>query len=277
MNVEKLSNIFTVVKSCRVPAVFIALLCFTLATDSSATEDKSIYLRAGAGIALSKDASFSDVDCHSGSPAALFGCSNGNDGRATGAYGDFGNSVALDAGIGYLWNNWLRTEISFSYRPDFQFDGSSNFSQIETTFHQAVEADAESLSVMVVGVVRPLSLFGLKKWLVEPFVTAGMGVAHNRIDSMVYTFPKTATITPDGSHTGFAWSVGAGFAYELGKNTELELVYRYTDLGQVHTDIGTMEIVRRSTGEIINNSIIINATEADLAVNEVLLSIVWFF
>ena len=94
---------------------------------------------------------------------------------------------------------------------------------------------------------------------------------------MVYTFPETATITPDGSYTGFAWAVGAGFAYELGEDIELEIVYRHTDLGQVNTDIGTMKIVNHSMGEIINDSIIINGTKADLTVNEALLSIVWFF
>jgi len=38
-----------------------------------------------------------------------------------------------------------------------------------------------------------------------------------------------------------------------------------------------MNIVNRSTGEIINDSIIINATKADLTTKEALLSIVWFF
>jgi len=257
--------------------IVMALLCLVLATSTSAAERKSLYFRAGAGIAFSENATFSDVDCHSVSPAALFGCIPGNDGRPIGAYGDFEKSVALDIGVGYRWNSWLRTEVFFSYRPDFRFDGLSNFAQLEPTVHQGVEGDAQSVSVMVAGMVRPLSLFGAKKWFVDPFVMGGTGMANNRIRPMVFTFPDTETITPNGSHTGFAWTVGGGFSFELGKNVELEIIYRYTDLGQVETDVGTMNILNRSTGEIINNSITINGTKADLTVNETLLSIVWFF
>ncbi len=255
----------------------VGLLCFFLGTTAVAGENNSLYFRVGAGLAVSENASFFDVDCHSVSPAALFGCVMGNDGRPIGAYGDFEKSVALDVGVGCIWNNWLSTEISFSYRPDFQFDGRSNFSQLEPLFRQEVKADAESLTVMVVGKIRPFPLFGLKKRIIDPFVMAGMGIANNKIDSMVYTFPDTETITPNGRDSGFAWTVGAGLSYELGKNIEIEVLYRHTDLGQVNTDIGTMNIFNRLSGEIINDSIIINGTKADLTVNEALLSIVWSF
>lgn len=255
----------------------VVLLCLTLAPDSSAAEKGSLYFRTGIGTSFSADTTFSDVDCHSVSPAALFGCIPGNDGRPIGAYGDFGKAVALDVGVGYRWNEWFRSEVFFSYRPDFRFDGLSNFAQLEPAVHQGVRADAESTSLMVAGIVRPTSLFGAGKWSLDPFVMAGMGMARNRIDSMVFTFPDTQTVTPNGSYSGFAWTVGGGFSYELGRNVELEIVYRYTDLGQVKTDVGTMNILNRSTGEIINDSITINGTKADLTVHEALLSIVWFF
>jgi opacity protein-like surface antigen len=257
--------------------IVIALLCVIPATNSSAADNGSLYFRTGIGTANSGDATFFDVDCHSVSPAALFGCIPGNDGRPIGAYGDFGKAVALDVGVGYRWNEWFRSEVFFSYRPDFRFDGLSNFAQLEPAIHQGVRADAESTSLMVAGIVRPTSLFGAGKWSVDPFVMAGMGMARNRIDSMVFTFPDTQTVTPNGSYSGFAWTVGGGFSYALGKNVELEIVYRYVDLGEVKTDVGTMNILNRSTGEIINDAITINGTKADLTTHEALLSIVWFF
>jgi opacity protein-like surface antigen len=261
----------------RVPVFVVLLISFIFVTEVFAAADKTVYIRVGSGIALSRDTQFSDADCQSSSPAALFGCSMGDDGRAIGAYGDFDNSVVLDMSIGYLWNEWLRTEISLAYRPGFEFEGKSNFSQVDTDFAQTVEADLKSFSGMLVGIVKPLALFGLEKWTVEPILTAGLGFAHNSIDSMVYTFPSTTTTTPSGDHTDFAWTVGAGFAYALTDNIDVELLYRYSDLGEVRTDVDTITIARRSTNGIINNSIIIDETAADLEVNEILLSVVWYF
>ena len=255
--------------------VFVSCLIFT--NESIEAADKTAYLRIGAGVSLPTDTVFSDPDCQSTSPAALFGCANGNDGRATGAYGDFGNSGILDMGFGYHWNEWLRTEILLSYRPGFEFDGTSNFNQVSTSFAQTVDADVTSLSGMIVGIVRPLALFQVEKQKIEPFLFGGLGGAYNHIDSMRYTFPATATITPDGSHSGFAWTVGAGLSYGLTEKIELELAYRYSDLGKVTTDTGTMTILRRSTNSVINNSIVINETEADLEVNEVVLGVIWHF
>ncbi len=264
-------------KKFRIPVFVVLLSCFVCIPEVFAAADKTIYIRAGTGIALSEDTQFSDADCQSNSPAALFGCSMGNDGRAIGAYGDFGNSIVLDMSIGYFWNEWLRTELSFTYRPGFEFEGKSNFSQIDTDFAQTVEADLQSFSGMLVGVVKPLALFSLEKWTIEPILTAGLGFAHNSIDPMVYTFPSTTTTTPSGDHTDFAWTMGAGFAYALTDNIDVELLYRYSDLGEVRTDVDTITITRRSTNGIINNSIIVDETAADLEVNEILLSVVWYF
>ncbi len=228
-------------------------------------------------MAFSHDAQFSDADCRTGSPPAFFGCSNGNDGRKIGAYGDFGSSFLVDLGMGYVWNKWLSTEISLSYRPGLEFTGESNFNQISSNFEQKVEADVESYSGMLVSVLRPMVLFRQSNWIVEPLLTAGVGFAHNRVDGMEYTFPLTMTTTPGGEHTGFAWTVGAGFSYGISQNVELELLYRYTDLGEVITDVDTMTITRRSNNSVITDSIVINKTETDLEVCELLLSLVWYY
>lgn len=252
-------------------------LCLFVTTASAFPTNKSAYVRLGGGAAFSQDTHFSDKDCNSTSPAALFGCSTGNDGKAIGAYGDFGTSYALDFGMGYKWNKWLKTEISVTYRPNFVFSGRSNFSQVSTDFEQTVDSDLKSLSGMVVGVVEPLTLFGLDTGKIKPLVTAGMGIAHNSIDSMTYTFPSTATTTPSGEHTGFAWSAGAGLFYEYTDTIGIELGYRYCDLGEVHTDVDEMIITRRSTNQVISDTIPINTTKADLEVHEILLSVTWFF
>lgn len=268
---------FVLRKNLSISVVIILLYFFIFVAESFAEADKSVYLRLSGGISLSQDTQFSDLDCNSSSPAAFFGFSPGNDGRTIGASGDFGNSLLPELSLGYRWNDWLRTELALAYRPGFAFEGESNFSQVNTDFTQIVEADLSSFSGMFVAFVNPLSWFGLDNWVVEPLLTAGAGFAHNSIDSMTYTFPTTETMTPSGDHTDFAWTVGAGIGYALTNNIDLELLYRYIDLGEVRTDVDTMTITRRPTNAVINNSIIINETTADLEVNEILVGIVWYF
>lgn len=272
---DMLSYFFSIKSRILLVWLFVAFFAFPIGL--WAAPSQSFYLRVGSGFAFSEDTRFDDVDCHSDSPAALFGCSSGNDGRAIGAYGDFDSFVVLDLGFGYLCNEWLRAEICLAYRPSFEFDGKSNFDQIDIDFKQNVEADLKSFSGMVVGIVKPLVLLGVKKWVVEPLIIAGVGVSHNKLDSMVYTFPKTSTTTPHGSHTDFAWSVGVGFSYAIAENIDLELLYRYSDLGEVSTDEGAMTITRLSDNSIITDSIIIDKTEADLKVDEILFSVIYYF
>lgn len=252
-------------------------ICAVYTVAGSAEDYPSFYLRAGAGLAFSCDAVFADADCHATSPAALFGCIDGNDGRPIGAYGDFGNSPVLDLAVGYRWNNWFGTEILFSFRSDLPFSGESNFVQLDPSIQQDVSADLCSSSAMVVGVVRPLALLGRETPKLEPVVLAGAGIARNNLDPVVYVFPDTETITPAGRHTGFAWLVGAGFERRLLPQLTVAFSWRYVDLGQVETDIGTMTILDRATGNVINNSITIGGTMADLTVNEISISLVWQF
>lgn len=261
----------------KVWSILLVLFCNVVVKGPVSANDRPLYFRVGAGIASSADTVFSDVDCTSTSPAALFGCIPGNDGEPIGAYGDLEQSSVLDLGLGYRWHDGFRTEITVSCRPDFQFDGHSNFVQLDPAARQDVTADMNSLSVMLVAEVRPFSLNGRKQMALDPFVMGGIGFARNSLDAMVFTFPDTRTITPDGSHTGFAWTVGTGFVRRLNRNLEFSFLYRFTDLGSAHTDAGTMQIRDIDSGTMINDDITIGGTRADVTVHEVLLGIIWHF
>ncbi len=248
-----------------------------IASNAIATEEKPYYLRLGVGASFSENTVFTDDDCSSTSPAAFYGCGNGNDGEQLGTYGDYGTSAIINLGVGYEWNSWLRTEASFSYRPSFEFSGESNFRGISTDFSQSAEAEIDNYSAMLVGVINPVAIFTENKWVIDPLLSVGAGFSHNRIESMTYLFPKTSTITPEGSNNSFSWSLGAGFGYELTERVSMELMYNYSDLGKVVKGSDTMTIVRRSDNSIINDSIVIGETEADLVAHEVLLSVLWKF
>ena len=84
---------------------------------------------------------------------------------------------------------------------------------------------------------------------VDTFIGGGLGVAWNRLDPMVFTFPglDQTTTTPGGDRTNFAWRAGAGVSIPLDARLSLDLSWRYMDLGRVGTDAGDIT-VRRSTG-----------------------------
>ena len=64
-----------------------------------------------------------------------------------------------------------------------------------------------------------------------------MSVARNRLSSVTYRFPgiaaNAATVTPDGSSSGLAYLLTAGISIPLNKRLDLDLAYRFSDLGDV--------------------------------------------
>ena len=59
------------------------------------------YLRAGIGLDRPGKTNFTDRDCSSAAPAALYGCGTGGDGAPYRSVGDFGTAIPLELGLGY--------------------------------------------------------------------------------------------------------------------------------------------------------------------------------
>ena len=194
------------------------------------------YLRAGIGLDHPAGAEFTDRDCSSASPAALYGCGRGPDGAPYRSRGGFGNVPALEAGLGFAASPSARLEVVVEYRPRFEFDGRANF--LEPGHRQSVVADASSLSGMVMTFVDMAGPRLPNVGSLEFLVGAGAGVAHNRVGKTTMVFPRTTTVVPGGSRRGFAWTVTAGVAAALGARTTLELAWRYSDLSVLQTDRG---------------------------------------
>jgi opacity protein-like surface antigen len=230
----------------------------------------SFYGRLGLGFDWPEGSRYRDANCTSTEPPALFGCRDGADGRQLGAYGDFDPTAVLDAGLGYRVNDWLRAEALLSWRPTMDFHGQSNF--LGAGSNQPVSGSVSSVAGFGVAY---LDLPRLGQ--VRPFLGAGLGVANNRMGAMTYAFPNlsaTATTTmAGGSSTDLAYLLTAGLSVPLGDRVDLDLAYRYTDLGQVQTESGQATVVR-SAG---TRSIAIGGTQADLRSHGVTLSVRYAF
>jgi opacity protein-like surface antigen len=237
-----------------------------------AQDELAAYVRVGAGMAWSRGTHFEDADCSATSPAAYFGCGSGADGRPFGAYGDFGRSGVFEGALGLDYGGWLRAEAVVGYRPFLAFSGQANFAGVPLG-RQPVAADVTGLTAMVEGALSPGPLLGLEDLPVQPFFSAGVGVARNEIDRMVYRFPTlgagSATITAAGESTELAWALGGGLDVPLTDDLVATIAYRYADLGSVRTDPGPIRVIRPA-GVI---TIPVGETRARLRVDEVLVSL----
>ena len=223
----------------RLTALAVAT-CVWLASGAAAAGD--YYLRGGIGLDWPGDTVFTDVDCSSIAPAALYGCGTGDDGAPYRSVGDFGTVPAVELGLGYAAGP-ARFELLVEYRPQFSFKGRANFLAPGT--REDVKANLSSVSGMLAGFVDLAGLGLPKPGPFAPFVGAGVGVVHTRIGKTTMTFPATTTTVPGGSRTGLAWMVTAGLAVAVSERAILDLAWRYTDLGKVRTDRGPGRVVWR--------------------------------
>lgn len=214
-----------------------------LSTACAAADPGDFYLRAGIGLDRPAETVFSDRDCSSVAPAALYGCGRGGDGARYRSIGDFGTPGALEIGLGRVATRALRFEVLAGYRPRLEFRGRANF--LEPMREQAVEAKVSSLAALL-AVHVDLSAVGVPKvGPLGPFVGVGAGVVRARVGETTLTFPRTTTIVPGADRTEFAWMVTAGVAAALNARATLELAWRYGGLGEVRTGRGAGRVVWR--------------------------------
>jgi len=223
------------------------------------------YLRGAVGYEKSRTSDFSDTDCASTNPPALFGCVKGGNGQPIGAYGDFGSFPMAEAAIGRQFLPWLRADLALAYRFNMDYQGNANFLApiLNPSPNQPVSAKADSFSGMINLFVDINGFFAEKKlWRFQPYVGGGVGLAYNRLGPMTYLFPDNTThkvsITPSGDRKDFAFMLAVGTGVMLTDRLSLDIAYRYFDLGRVETASGNMYMNQTPAG------IAINSTEAPL-------------
>lgn len=235
----------------------------------AASEGQSPYFRVTLGIDRTNDTTFADEDCTDVKPYALFGCVDGDDGKPVGARGDFGMTALLGIGAGLELTPWFRIEAEAAARPSLDFDGNANFRGAGK--NQPVSGDLNQSQFMAFAYLDPLEAMGVDSRL-QPFIGFGAGLSRNEISEMRYDFPDLKqprySVMPGGTSTGFALAATAGLAYEIDGNITLELAYRYSDLGEVETDVGELFNVN-SKGQ---SYIPIATTQAELVTQSVTVS-----
>ncbi|MCE5264171.1 MAG: outer membrane beta-barrel protein [Deltaproteobacteria bacterium] len=226
-----------------IPRAIGALLYFSFVLLPSSAAASDWYLRGTFGYEWSRAADFSDTDCRSTNPPALFGCGKGGDGQPLGSSGDFGHFPLIEAAMGRQISPWLRADISLAYRFHMDYTGNANFLAVGA--RQPVSAEADSLSGMVNLFFDLAGIAGRPSGRFQPYVGGGIGLAYNRIGKVTFFFPENAgrhkvSVVPSGDRKGFAFMLAVGTGIVLTEHITLDLAYRYFDLGRVGTDPGNM-------------------------------------
>ena len=228
-----------------VPGAAVALMAAAATLLPGLAVAQDVYLRAGLDLSRPADTHFTDADCASLVPAALYGCGVGGDGAPLRSVGDVGTVAGGELGLGYAVAPAVRLETLLTSRPRFTFDGHANF--LAPDREQSVSVDLSSLSgilavyVDLPGVgVRPLGPL-------SPFVGGGLGATRVASGETRLTFPKTRTLVPGTRRTALTWRLTAGLGMSWGERATLDLAWRYTDAGVIETGAGPGRVSNGST------------------------------
>ena len=135
----------------------------------------------------------------------------------------FDASPIYNVGIGYKLNNMFRGDLNFSYA-GLKYHASNQFNTTSTSVSQKTRL----YNFFMNGYVD----FDVTKALV-PFLTAGIGYSHNRSSDLLDSDNDLSY--PGSSKNNFAWNGGVGTRLILNDRFNLEISYKYVDLGEIKT------------------------------------------
>lgn len=143
--------------------------------------------------------------------------------------------VTYGAGVGYRFNDWLRTDVTLDYFragmngrtncPSY-VKASKGFNLVEDNCHYDDSSDAGILTAMANAYVDLPSVGAL-----TPYLGAGIGAAHVKYDrwnTLETCEGCTYQSYKDGlNSTRFAMALMAGTSYDLSDRLKLDIGYRY--------------------------------------------------
>ena len=214
----------------RIAALSAGLLALMGAPGAALAQDGTgFYVRGDLSAGFSTQANTQDDDCGGGAP--VFGCGTTLDSSA-------GSSIGFSLGGGYRFLPWLRADAIIGYRPMFGVDGTV---VRPGTISRGFEADVSSVSGMVNGYLDIAGLVPGRLGMLQPYVMAGIGLAHNDMGDISTLHPTTgaAETIAGGGNLSFAWTLGVGTGIDVGHGFVFDIGYKYIDLGDFSSDAGT--------------------------------------
>jgi opacity protein-like surface antigen len=140
------------------------------------------------------------------------------------------------AGVGFGCSSGprgLRGEVMFDWRGDRDLTGT-----LATAVGSAASGSAFRTSIQTQTIMFN-AYYDLGQWnRMVPYIGAGVGVARNDMDSVVYSALPNSPVAGDDKWS-LAWSLMAGTSFQLSDRVILDLGYRYIDMGKAES--GTID------------------------------------
>lgn len=194
-------------------AVACALIVSATAADADGTQPIYVGVKAGA--------SFMEID-------DLSNTTNIANPAAVNVTSEDDIVFAVGASIGYNWGKKfqipLRTDLEYMYRTALNYAPNPTFTNAATPTRSDGDLNSHTVLANLNWDVGTWNGF-------TPFVGGGLGVAVNNTDTTGTVIATRVSKDYDQTEVNLAWSVGGGVGYAITSNWNVELSYRYIDLG----------------------------------------------
>lgn len=131
------------------------------------------------------------------------------------------NRFGYSLGVGYRFNDYLRTDVTFQARPGVRYSVLDNGPD-------RANGDFDSYAWMMNAYLSHPSV-SMENF--TPYVMGGLGVAQNKTSNIFW--PLSAQTEFSDRTTQFAWQAGIGGLYAVNPHWMVDINYHFVSLGEV--------------------------------------------
>ncbi|SDR32949.1 outer membrane protein [Pseudovibrio sp. Tun.PSC04-5.I4] len=135
----------------------------------------------------------------------------------------------VGAGVGYRFNDFIRTDLTVDYEWDSDFFGKSACGGACSYAIQRSKIDVWTILFNAYADLGNYNGF-------MPYLGAGVGVSYVNVHGGNFANPSTGHGKyPGGNKWNLSWALMAGVGYDINENWKIDAGYRYLDIGEVET------------------------------------------
>ncbi len=157
--------------------------------------------------------------------------------------GTFSSAPTFQVGIGYQFNDWLRTDVTAQYRGKASFAGLDRYSCPGTDGVCDDDPDTWDGTNDYTGkksewLFMANAYVDLGTWSgITPYVGGGIGASRNTISSFRDVNVPAGGVAYGSTHSewNFAWALHAGLGFQVTDRVTLDLGYSYLHLGDAQS------------------------------------------